>query len=191
LAAEAHRSALKSLEKLRGARHNSQKELAGIYNAIITQHDVDPKVDTLVACDTNRQNDLGGEEDVFIPNGLHMRGAATSKHRPLTLMIDPGFRKPLLVGVGLMLAQQFSGISAVIAFTNSIFAIASNEGSTGTSTAGGDPNTTSSTGDFETTNLEVDVEAGNTKDMIKYFGTISVLTTQVLFSLVAAVVVDK
>jgi hypothetical protein len=134
------------------------------------------------------------EEEASVQNGM-MRNATKSvgmsRYRPVAMMLDPGFHKPLLVGVGLMVAQQFSGISAVLAYTNSIFAIAaSNNGST-PALASEDMNTTSFAGDVEGNALEVDGEAHNTKDLTKYFGTISVLTTQLLVSIVAAGVVDK
>ncbi len=150
------------------------------------------------ACDQSNKQRFGddaaaAEEEAPVQEGL-MRNATRagmSRYRPVALMLDPGFRKPLLVGVGLMVAQQFSGISAVIAYTNSIFAIAaSNNGST-SALASEDTNTTSFAGDVEADTLEVDGEAHNTKDLMEYFGTISVLTTQVLVSVVAAGVVDK
>jgi hypothetical protein len=42
VAGEAHRAALRSLQKLRGTRHNSQKELAGMIDSIMAQHDLGP-----------------------------------------------------------------------------------------------------------------------------------------------------
>lgn len=53
-----------------------------------------------------------------------IRKAETQSRASLKDLLEPNLRKPLLVGVGLMILQQFSGVNSVIFFEGSIFTAA-------------------------------------------------------------------
>ena len=149
-------------------RRGSRLEVEGLGINVSTATDAKNRTPTSLAIDDLHTNSMKHSTN------------RPSYHLPFLLLLNPGFRKPLLVGVGLMLVQQFSGISAVISFTNSIFATATSSETS--------PTTNKSTSDASSMD---DSAARGTITGSHSVATISVLVTQVLVAVVAAAIVDK